>query len=216
MLAVPVYTMSGERTGEMEVDPALLGERVRPQLIKQAIVAYLDHRRQDSARTKGRSDVEGSSRKLYRQKGTGNARVGNIRTPIRRGGGRTFAKRGPRSVKAFPKKMRRLARNSAILAKIQANEALVVDEIRCAEAKTKSMAQMFLALGLKRGCVLALNERDRNVYLSMRNIPNADVSLLDALNAYDVLRRRNLVFTKPALERLLRDPMTLRDEASEE
>ena len=215
MLSVPVFTMSGERTGEMEVDPALLGERVRPQLIKQAIVAYLDHRRQDSARTKGRSDVEGSTRKLYRQKGTGNARMGNIRTPIRRGGGRTFAKRVPRGTKELPKKMRRLARNNAILAKIQANETIVVEEVRCAEARTKSMARMFSALGLEKGCVLALDERDRNIYLSARNIPNADVSLLDDLNAYDVLRRRNLVFTKPAIQRLLRNPMTLADAVTE-
>lgn len=215
MLAVPVYQMSGERSGEIEVDPALLGGRVRPQLIKQAIVAYQDHRRQDSARTKGRANVVGSTRKLYRQKGTGNARVGNIRTPIRRGGGRTFAKRGPRATKAFPKKMRRLARNNAILAKIQANEAIAVEQMQCPEAKTKTMVSMLSALGLSGSCLLALHERDRNVYLSARNIPDADVFLLDDLNAYDVLRRGKLVFTKPALERLLRDPMTLRDVAIE-
>lgn len=215
MLVVPVYKMSGEQSGEMEIDPALLGGRVRPQLIKQAIVAYLDHRRQDSARTKGRADVEGSTRKLYRQKGTGNARVGNIRTPTRRGGGRTFAKRGPRAIKAFPKKMRRLARNNAILAKIQANEAIVVEEVQCPEVKTKLMVSMLSALGLQRSCLLAVNERDRNVYLSTRNIPDTDVCLLDDLNAYDVLRRRKLVFTKPALERLLRDPLTLRETVTE-
>jgi large subunit ribosomal protein L4 len=215
MLAVPVYRMSGERSGEIEVDPALLGGRVQPQLIKQAIVAYQNHRRQDSARTKGRSDVVGSTRKLFRQKGTGNARMGNIRTGIRRGGGRTFAKRGPRSTRELPKKMRRLARNNAILAKIQASEAIAVEEVQCPEVKTKTMVSMLSALGLSGSCLLALDERDRNVYLSTRNIPGADVCVLDDLNAYDVLRRRRLIFTKPALERLLRDPMTLREVPTE-
>ena len=110
MLSVPVCNMTGDRTGEVEIDPAVLGSKVRVRLMKQAVVAFLDHQRQHSARTKGRSDVEGSTRKLYRQKGTGNARVGMLRTPTRRGGGRTFARRGPRKRKGFPKQMRRLAR----------------------------------------------------------------------------------------------------------
>ncbi|MGB2987541.1 MAG: 50S ribosomal protein L4 [Phycisphaerae bacterium] len=216
MLAVPVVNMQGEPAGEMEIDPAALGGRVRPRLIKQAIVAFLDHQRQQSARTKGRSDVEGSTRKLYRQKGTGNARVGNLRTPIRRGGGRTFAKRGPRATKAFPKKMRRLARNSAILARIQANDVIIVDELRCPEIKTKIVASMFSVLGGEKGCVLAMHARDRNVYLSSRNVPNTDVRVVEELNAYEVLRRRRLIFTKPAFEQLVRDPVTLRGNVADE
>ena len=202
MLAVPIYNVAGERTGEAEIDPAVLGGRVRPALIKQAIVAYRDHQRQGSARTKGRSQVTGSTRKLYRQKGTGNARVGNIRTCVRRGGGRAFAKRGPRSTKELPKKMRRLARDSAILAKIQANDVLILDELQCPEPKTKVFAAVLSALGVERGCLLALHELDRNIHLSGRNVPNSDIRVLDDLNAYEVLRRRKLVFTKPAFERL--------------
>jgi len=216
MLAVPVFSMQGEQTGEMEIDPAVLGARIRPQLIKQAIVAFLDHQRQQSARTKGRSDVEGSTRKLYRQKGTGNARAGNLRTPIRRGGGRTFAKRGPRAVKALPKKMRRLARNSAILAKLQANEVMIVEELHCPEIRTRTMASIFSALGVEKGCVLAMHERDGNVYLSSRNIPDTDVRVVDELNAYEVLRRGKLIFTKPAFERLVCDPVPVRVDASDE
>ena len=216
MLAVPMFNTKGERAGEMEIDPALLGGHVRPRLIKQAIVAFLDHQRQRSARTKGRSDVEGSSRKLFRQKGTGNARVGNLRTAIRRGGGRAFAKRGPRATKAFPTKMRRLARNSAILAKIQASDAIVVEDIQCPEVKTKSMVSMLSALGVDKGCLLAMHDRNRNVYLSSRNIPGAEVCVVDELNAYDVLRRRTLIFTKPAFERLLGNPVTLQGEMTDQ
>lgn len=216
MLAVPVFTMQGEPSGEMEIDPAVLGGRVRPRLIKQAIVAFLDHQRQGSARTKGRSDVEGSTRKLFRQKGTGNARAGNIRTPIRRGGGRTFAKRGPRATKVLPKKMRRLARNSAILAKLQANDVLIVDDLNYPRIQTKMMATMLAALGIERGCVLATHESDRNVYLSGRNIPETDIRIVDELNAYEVLRRRKLIFTRPAFERLVQDPATMRAQAAQE
>ncbi len=202
MLGVPVFNMQGKPKGEMEIDPAVLGGQVRPQLIKQAIVAYLDHQRQDSARTKSRSDVEGSTRKLYRQKGTGNARAGAIRTPVRRGGGRTFAKRGPRATLKFPKKMRRLARDSAILAKIEAHDAIIVADLELPEIKTKTVASMFSALDVRRGCVLAVHERDEKLVRSSRNIPATEVRVLDDLTAYEVLRRRKLVFTKAAFERL--------------
>ncbi len=203
MLAVPVFNMQGKRLGDLEVDPAALGGKVKPSLLKQAVVAYLDHQRQGSARTKGRSQVEGSTRKLYRQKGTGNARMGQIRTPIRKGGGRAFAKRVPPALKEFPKKMRRIARDNAVLAKIQANEVLIVDGLRCSEPKTKVFASMLSALGVERGCVVAMHERDVNTYKSGRNIARTDVRLVDDLNAYDVLRRPQLIFSKPAFERML-------------
>lgn len=213
-MAVPVFTMDGKRAGEMEINPAVLGGRVRAALIKQAIVAFLDHQRIDSARTKRRSDVEGSTRKLYRQKGTGNARAGMIRTPIRRGGGRAFAKRGPRSFKEMPKKMRRLARNSAILAKIRAQDVFIVDDIACPEIKTKTVVSMLSALGVKKGCTLAMHEADRNVYLSGRNIPKVNVRPVQELNAYDVLLRDKLIFTRAAFERLAKAPAKTGDASS--
>ena len=216
MIAVPVFNPKGDRTGQIEVDPTLLGGEVRPRLIKQAIVAFLDHRRQDSARTKGRADKEGSTRKLFRQKGTGNARAGAIRTPVRRGGGRTFAKRGPRSTKVLPKKMRRLARNSAILAKLQSEDVMVLDGFNCAEPKTKPFAAMLKALGADRGCAVAFAERDANAYLSGRNIPGIRVRLVDELYAYEVLRHNKLIFTKPAFERLISNPTTLQSTESGE
>jgi large subunit ribosomal protein L4 len=202
MLAVPLVNMQGKRLGEIEVDPSALGGSVRPRLIKQAIVTYRDRQRQRSARTKRRSDVQGSTRKLYRQKGTGNARAGAVRTPVRRGGGRTFGKRVPGSVKTLPMKMRRLARNSAILAKIRAESVMVLDELSCPEPKTKVFASMLSALNVGRGCLLTINEYDANVYRSGRNIPDTDIRVVDDLNAYDVLRRATVIFTRPAFERL--------------
>lgn len=202
MLAVPIFDIKGERLGELEVDPAVLGGVVRPVLVKQAIVAHQDHRSQRSARTKGRSEVAGSTRKLYRQKGTGNARAGAIRTPIRRGGGRTFAKRVPGAIKELPKKMRRLARNSAILAKIQAAEVMIIEGLECPEPKTKAFGLVLSALGITDGSLWATHEYDRNVYLSGRNVPKTDIRVVTDLNAYEVLRRKKLIFTRPAFERL--------------
>lgn len=203
MLSVPVFNMQGTKLGTVEVDEAKLGGRVRPELIKQAVVAYQDHQRQGSARTKSRAMVEGSTRKLYRQKGTGNARAGMLRTPVRKGGGRAFAKMRPPSVKEFPKKMRRAARNSAILAKIQANEFMLVDGLRCSEPKTKVFAAMLAALNANKGCLVAMHERDPNVYKSGRNIADADIRMVDEVTAYELLRRPRVIFTKGALERIL-------------
>lgn len=203
MAAVPIFDMKGKQSGEIEFDPAVLGGRIRPRLIKQAVVAFLDHQRQRSARTKRRSDVVGSTRKLYRQKGTGNARAGAIRTPVRRGGGRTFGKRVPGAVKELPKKMRRLACHSALLAKIEANEVVVLDGFSCDQPKTKAFATMLAALGADGGCVFAMHDANRNAHLSGRNIPKTEIRLVRELNAYEVLRRKRVIFTKPAFEQLI-------------
>jgi len=202
MLAVPVYKMDGKKSGTIEIDPEALGGRVRAKLIKQAIVAFLDHSRQDSARTKRRSDVVGSTKKLYRQKGTGNARAGMRRTPVRRGGGRTFAKRGPRCCKDFPKKMRRLACNSAILARIQAEDVVVLDDLVCNEPKTSVFAGMLSALGVDRGCLVAMDGYSENAYRSGRNIANTDIRVVAELTAYEVMLRPKVIFTRAAFEKL--------------
>jgi len=195
--------MDGKQGGAIEVDPAALGGWVRHALIKQAVVSFLDHQRQFSARTKRRSDVAGSTKKLFRQKGTGNARAGSSRTPVRRGGGHAFAKRRQQAFKAFPKKMRRLARNSAILAKIKADGVVVISDFECTAPKTKAFSSMLSAVGVDRGCVFAVHEPNENAHLSGRNIAKTEVRVLSELNAYELLRRDKLVFTKQAFECLL-------------
>ncbi len=202
MLSVPVFTMTGERRGEVQIDPAVLGGEVRPRLIKQAIVTWLDHQRLEAARRKSRRDIAGSTRKMYRQKGTGNARMGPIRAPHRRGGGRAFAKRGPRSSKDMPRKMGRLARNSALLAKIQAGDVVAVENLACAQPKTKLIAAMLGALKVSTGAVVATAGYDRNVLLSGRNIDRTEVRVFDELHAYEIVRRPKLIVSKAALEKL--------------
>ena len=207
MIEVPVYDESGQQIASRQIDEAILGGRVRPALLKQAVVTHQANRRQGTAATKGRSDVEGSTAKLYRQKGTGRARMGASRTPIRRGGGMAFAKRPRDFSLAMPKKMRRLARNSAILAKLQSNEAAIIDGLTYEEPKTKRLAAMLRALKADGGCLLVLTKEDPHVWLSGRNIPKTAIRLLGQLNAYEVLRHKKLLFTLEAFEALLADPV---------
>ncbi|MFQ5489251.1 MAG: 50S ribosomal protein L4 [Phycisphaerae bacterium] len=210
MLQVPVYDMSGSKTGSVEIDAEILGGKVRPPLLKQAVVIYQANQRQGTSATKSRGMVSGSTRKLYRQKGTGNARMGAIRTVVRRGGGVAFAKGKQNHSRTLPVKMRRLARNNAILAKIVSQNAVVVEGLTFETPKTKTMAQLLSGVGASRGCVVALGEPDANVVKSARNIPKTEIKLLRELNAYEILCRKSLVLTKPAFEALVADPVTCR------
>lgn len=207
MIEIPVYRVdpergSAERIGAESLDPALLGGEVRPKLLKQAVVMYQGNARQNTSATKSRGMVEGSTRKLYRQKGTGNARMGAIRTNVRRGGGVTFAKGGQIFDRDLPKKMRRLARNNAILAKAQSGDVVIVDGLRFEKPRTKLFAAVLGAVGAQPSCVVALGDHDRNTHLSGRNIPRTDIKPVRELNAYDILRRRKLLFTREAFASL--------------
>lgn len=210
MLAIPVYDNQGKRAGQVEIDPQVLGGRVRPQLLKQAIVMYQANRRQNTSATKSRGMVSGSTRKLYRQKGTGNARAGARRTGIRTGGGMVFAKGKQNYTQGMNKKMRRLARNNAILAKITGDNALVVESLELDKPSTGQFASLLRAVGAEGSCLVALSEPDRAVYLSGRNLSRTDVQPLGEVNAYDVLRRKKLVMTRSAFDILVSDPVSLR------
>lgn len=216
MLQVPVFDISGERTGAMEIDPQVLGGRVRVQLLKQAAVRHLANRRQGSAATKNRSKVAGSTRKLYKQKGTGNARAGMIRTPVRKGGGRAFPNGNENFTQSLPKKMRRLARNNAILAKITSDNVVIIDGLQFETPKTKRLAQVLAAVGVDKGCLLTLAGPEANVMLSGRNLPRTEVRNVTQLTSYEILRRPKLVFSVPAFQALQRDPVTLRPDGGAE
>lgn len=212
MLSIPVFDAEGQPSGNVEIDPQVLGGRVRPKLLKQAIVMYQGNARQNSSTTRSRGMVVGSTRKLYRQKGTGNARMGARRTNLRRGGGVAFAKGGQVFKRALNKKMRRLARNNAILAKIERQNVMVVDELSFDAPSTRRLVSMVTAMGAEGGFVLALDRPDRTLHLSGRNIAGGEVRSLSDLNAYDVLRGKKLIMTRPALEALLAGPNRTRSE----
>jgi large subunit ribosomal protein L4 len=202
MIQVPVYNQKGDQVDSLKVDEALLGGEVRPALLKQAYVMFHANRRQGSARTKSRGMVEGSTKKLYRQKGTGNARVGPRRTVIRKGGGVAFAKTKTREQYRLrmPKKMRRLANRNALLAKLVDSEVKCIDDLSFAQPKTRDMKAVLDALGIDRTCLLALNSENRNGALSARNLENVDTIRTDQLNAFELLNHRYLVIDRASLE----------------
>jgi large subunit ribosomal protein L4 len=203
MIEVPIYNQKGDKVSTLQVDEAKLGGEVRKNLLKQALVMYHANQRQGTVRTLARGEVAGSTRKLFRQKGTGNARTGGIRNPIKVGGGHAKQKRPKDWRQAMPKKARQLATKSAILSKIQSSDVRVVDNIALDQPKTKLVAQMYKALGIDRSCLLALPGRDENIERSARNIERTTLTTVSQLNAWDILRNRTLLMTKAGLEQLL-------------
>ena len=203
MIEVPVFNQAGEKVSTFQVDPEKLGGEVRTNLLKQALVMYHANQRQGTVRTQARGEVEGSTRKMFRQKGTGNARTGGIRNPIKVGGGHAKQKRPKDWRQAMPKKARRLARNSAILSKIQSNDIRVIEEIALDQPKTKLMAGVFKALGIDRSVLFALADRNENVERSARNIDRTTLTTVDQLNAWDILKNRTLLVTRAGMEKIL-------------
>jgi large subunit ribosomal protein L4 len=205
MIELPVYDKKGKKVDAMSVDEASLGGDVRHALLKQAYVMFHANRRQGSARTRNRSRVDGSTRKLYKQKGTGNARAGSRRTNIRRGGGVTFAKtRGHDSFrKDMPKKMRRLANRNALLAKLVDSEVKVISDLEFKSPKSSEFRTILEAVGVDRSCLLAVSGENRNAALSARNLDGVDTIRIDQLNAFELLNHRYLVVDKASLESFL-------------
>jgi len=203
MLDVVVYNREGREVESLKLDEGIFGHYVRYALLKQAIVMYHANRRVGTASTKSRGMVAGSTRKLFRQKGTGNARVGNRRTGKRVGGGVTFAKVGRDFGRTMPKKQRRLARDSALLAKFKAGNVVVVNELNFEAPKTRDFAEMLSNLNINRSCLVTVNEHDENLYKSARNVPKVDVLVVADLNAGDICNRQKVLFTKEAFLSLI-------------
>ncbi len=205
MIQLPVYDTDGKKVDTLSIDEALLGGTVRPLLLKQAYVMFHANRRQGSARTRGRSGVTGSTRKLYRQKGTGNARVGASRTNIRRGGGVAFAKRKSRTEYHLdmPKKMRRFANRNALLAKLTDEEVKCIADLSFREPRTRDLKALLDTVGVDRSCLIALNRNDRMTALSARNLPQVRTLPIEQLNAFELLNHRYLVVDKRALSAFL-------------
>jgi large subunit ribosomal protein L4 len=198
MIRLAVYNRDGKEVESLKVDESALGGEVNFALLKQAIVMYHANRRVGTAATKGRSMVEGSTRKLFRQKGTGNARVGNIRTGKRVGGGVTFAKLPRDFSKRMPQKQRRLAAKSAVLEKLLNDDVVVVDELNMEKPRTKEFASILGNLKINRSCLVMIDDADNNIYRSARNIPKVAVMPVAQLNAGDVCNHSKLLFTKQA------------------
>jgi large subunit ribosomal protein L4 len=201
MVSLTVYDRSGAEVGSYEIDPAELAPRINKQLLHDAVVMYQANRRQGSAKTKDRSEVSGTTKKMYRQKGTGNARAGSRRSGIRRGGGHIFPKRPKDWSYRLPKKAVRLATRMALASRIADEEVTLIDELEFGEPRTKQMAEILKALQIDGVRLLvAVAEYNVNVYKSIRNLADVSVLPVAELNALDVLRPRRLLMTKAALD----------------
>ena len=200
MVSLPVYDRNGEEVGSYDIDPAELAPRISKQLLHDVVVMYQANKRQGSAKTKSRAEVSGTTKKMYRQKGTGNARAGHRRSGVRRGGGHIFAKRPRDYSYRLPKKAVRLATRMALASKIEDSEVVLIDELAFAEPKTKQMALILKALKLDGSLLVAVEGHDANVVKSIRNIADVAVLPVGELNALEVLRPKRMLMTKAALD----------------
>ncbi len=203
MIELAVYNRDGHEVDKLKVEESTLGGSVRYALLKQAIVMYHANKRVGTVVTKGRGDVEGSTRKIYAQKHTGNARAGTIRTGKRVGGGMTFAKRARDFSQKMPKKQKRLARDSAVLAKLLSNNIVVVDELKFDEPRTRGFVTILNNLKIDRSCLVTTASEDANLYKSARNVPRITVMPVAQLNAGEICGHSKMLFTKEAFLSLL-------------
>ena len=203
MASLPIYDRTGNEVGSYEIDADAIAPKINKQLLHDVVVMYQANRRRGSSKTKSRAEVAGSTRKLYRQKGTGNARAGSRRSGVRRGGGHIFAKRPRDYSYRLPRKAIRAATRMAIASRIQDQEIIVIDDLSFAEPRTKEMASILAALKLgSTRTLVATADHDVNVYKSVRNIQGVTVSPVADLNALVVLSPRRILVTKAALDKI--------------
>ncbi len=196
-----VYDISGKKVGSYEIDPAELAPSVSKQLLHDAVVMYQANQRQGTMRTKTRGEVAGSTKKLYRQKGTGNARAGGRRSGTRRGGGHIFAKRPRDFGWRMPKKALRTATRMALASRLADDEVRLVDKLAFTAPRTATMAKLLGALGLDEHTVLVAPEKhDDNLWKSARNIDGVSVSPVGDLNAWSILQPRKILMTTAAID----------------
>jgi large subunit ribosomal protein L4 len=200
---LPVYNLKRESVGEIDLADDVFGAEVNEALLYDVLKAQLASRRAGSAKTKGRAEVAGSTRKLYRQKGTGNARHGAIRAMLYVGGGKAHGPQ-PRSY-AYrpPRKMRAGALRSALSLKLKEGQLTVVDKFELSDIKTKQLASVLSTLQVDKGSLIVDTQGNDKLRLSIRNIPNNSYLPPEGVNLYDVLRHPHLVLTKTAVAALV-------------
>lgn len=202
MASLPVYDKSGKEVGKYEINPDDLAKSINKQLLHDVVVMYQASQRQGSHRTKSRAAVAGSTKKMYRQKGTGNARAGSRRSNIRRGGGMAFALRNRDYSYRLPRKAVRAATRMAMAGKIQSEQVAVIDGLSMDAPKTKDIAALLGALDLQgKSALITTAENDPVVYKSARNIEKVQVTRVSDLNAYDILRPDQVLITRDAMDK---------------
>ena len=202
-LSVPAFDINGRSLGTVSLPKEIFGQKPNKRLLAQAIRIYSTNQSTHWASTKTRSEVRGGGRKPWRQKGTGRARAGSIRSPIWVGGGVALGPKYRKVILSLPKKMRKRALISAFSLKVQAGSIKVISNIEKIQAKTKIIANVLKKLDAQGNCLLVISDNPPNdgqsLRLASRNIQGVSVNRLANLNAYEVIKNKNILFSKEAL-----------------
>ena len=201
MPVIDVQNIEGKQISQVELADDVFGIPVKPSVLHEVVTMQLSNRRSGTAAVKHRSDVRGSGRKLFRQKGTGRARRGDIKSPLLRGGGVVFGPDNRNYSYKVPKKVRKLALKMALSSKLSEKELVVLDQFELDEIKTKKMVDVLKTLKLKSALIVTEKHND-HLELSSRNVPDVKVIRSEGLNVYDILKHRMLVLLEPAVKNI--------------
>lgn len=202
MAVVKVKNLENQEVGELELNDLVFAAPLNKALIYEAVKCYLANQRQGTVSTKTRGEVSGAGRKLWKQKGTGRARVASIRTPLWKGGGNVHGPKPRDWSYSIPKKMRRGALRSVLSERLREGGLLIVENLSLADCRTKSVVKILGSLGLDKKALLVDIADNRNLTLSARNLPNVKRVSSSSVNVYDLLNHEQLVFSKDAIVQL--------------
>ncbi|MET3356048.1 50S ribosomal protein L4 [Xanthobacter autotrophicus] len=201
-MEITVKTLDGIDAGSVTLSDEIFGLEPRADILHRCVTWQLSRRQAGTHRTKGRSEINRTSKKMYKQKGTGNARHGAASAPQFRGGGRAFGPVVRSHAIDLPKKVRALALKHALSSKAKAERIIVLDKVSLDDPKTKALKEHFAKLGLESVLIVDGAQVEQNVALAARNLPYVDVLPIQGINVYDILRRDTLVLTKAAVDAL--------------
>jgi len=199
MAVVDVINTKGEKVSQMDLKDEIFEIEVKPGVLHEVVTMQLAARRSGSAAVKRRSDVNGSNRKLFRQKGTGRARRGNIKSPLLRGGGVVFGPSPKSYAYKVPKKIKRTALKMDLSSKLQDNDLMVLDKLNLEKIKTKALLEVTGNLNLD-NVLIVTDKKDEKLELSSRNIPDVKVLRCEGLNVYDILKHKTIVLLEASVK----------------
>jgi large subunit ribosomal protein L4 len=203
MPVVDVKNIKGKNVTTIDLVDRIYNVPVKSSVLHQVVNMQLANRRAASASVKHRGEVQGSTRKLYRQKGTGRARRGDIKSPLLRGGGVVFGPDGRTYAFKVPKKIRKLALKMALSSKLQTDELVVLDKFELPQIKTKDFVNILSSLKLSNALIVT-EEKNENLELSSRNVPDIKVLQSEGLNVYDILKYKTLILLEPSIKNIER------------
>ena len=199
MSVVDVQNANAEKVSQVELVESIFNVPVKKSVLHEVVTMQLSCKRAGTASVKRRSDVKGSRRKLFRQKGTGRARSGDIKSPLLRGGGVIFGPENRDYSYSVPKKVKKLALKMALTSKLQKDELIVIDKIALENIKTKDLKKIMSGLNIENALIVT-EVKDENLELSARNIPNVKVLRTDGLNVYDILKYQKLIMIESSIK----------------